>query len=55
VGLSAPAPDPMRGMRILAIWAAVISAAASLLLVTSVSVLRRGRSRRWRPGRPANE
>jgi membrane-anchored mycosin MYCP len=55
VGISAPAPDPMRGMRILAVWAAVISAAVSLLLVTSVSVWRRGQRRRWRPGRPVNE
>jgi membrane-anchored mycosin MYCP len=55
IGLSAPEPDPMRGVRILAIWAAVIAAAASLLLVTSVSVWRRGQRRGWRPGRPANE
>jgi type VII secretion-associated serine protease mycosin len=52
VGLSAPAPDPLRNVRLLAIWAAVISAVASLLLVSSVSVWRRGQRRRWRPGQP---
>jgi membrane-anchored mycosin MYCP len=55
VGLSAPAPDPLRNVRLLAIWAAVISAVASLLLVTSVSVWRRGQRRRWQPGRPSSD
>jgi len=55
VGLSAPAPDPLRNVRLLAIWAAVIAGAASLLLVSSVSVWRRGQRRRWRPGQPTAE
>jgi type VII secretion-associated serine protease mycosin len=52
VGLSAPEPDPLRNVRILAIWTAVIAAVISLLLVSSVSVWRRGQRRRWRPGQP---
>jgi type VII secretion-associated serine protease mycosin len=55
VGLSAPAPDPLRSVRLLAIWAAVVAAVASLLLVSSVSVWRRGQRRRWQPGRPTAE
>jgi membrane-anchored mycosin MYCP len=55
VGLSAPAPDPLRNVRLLAIWAAVIAAVASLLLVVSVSVWRRGHRRRWQPGQPSAE
>jgi membrane-anchored mycosin MYCP len=52
VGLGSPAPDPLRNVRLLAIWVAVIAAAASLLLVSSVSVWRRGQRRRWQPGQP---
>jgi membrane-anchored mycosin MYCP len=54
VGLSAPAPDPLRNVRLLAIWVAVISAVTSILLVSSVSVWRRGQRRRWRPGQPSS-
>jgi membrane-anchored mycosin MYCP len=54
VGLSAPEPDPMRNVRILAIWTAVIAVVISLLLVSGVSVWRRGQRRRWRPGQPAD-
>lgn len=44
-------PDPMRGVRLVAVWssfAAVVVAAGVLL---SVPVLRMGRRRGWRPGR----
>jgi type VII secretion-associated serine protease mycosin len=52
VGLSAPVPDPLHGVRIMAIWATIAAMAVSALLVSSVTIWRRGRDRRWRPGRP---
>jgi type VII secretion-associated serine protease mycosin len=55
VGLSKPTPDPMRGVRIIALWATVGAMGLSVLLVSSVSVWRRGQRRRWRPGRPARD
>jgi membrane-anchored mycosin MYCP len=52
VGLGAPTPDPLRGVRIVAIWAAVAAVGIAAMVVASVSVWRNGRRRGWRPGRP---
>jgi membrane-anchored mycosin MYCP len=50
--LSVPPPgnDTGRTIRIVAAWAAFVAVVGSGLVVASVSVLRRGRRRGWRPG-----
>ena len=55
VKLSAPEPDPLRGVRLAAIGAAVVAIAVSGILVGGVSVWQRGRRRGWKPGRPDDE
>jgi type VII secretion-associated serine protease mycosin len=49
VGL--PAADPMRSVRLAAAWTALVAVVLSALILGSVSVVRNGRRRRWRPGR----
>jgi len=50
VGLLAPKPDPLRTVKLISVWATVVAIALSVLLVSSVSVMRRGQRRGWRPG-----
>jgi len=51
VVLTPPEGDPLRGVRVLAAWATLLAVVVSALVLASVSVVRRGRERGWRPGR----
>lgn len=47
----AAAVDPLRTTRLVAVWAALVGAAAATFILLSQPLLRRGRQRGWRPGR----
>jgi membrane-anchored mycosin MYCP len=46
-----PAADSTRTIRLAAAWTALVAVILSALILGSVSVVRNGRRRRWRPGR----
>jgi type VII secretion-associated serine protease mycosin len=46
-----PAADAMQGVRVAAAWTALVAVVLSGLILGSVSVVRNGRRRHWRPGR----
>jgi membrane-anchored mycosin MYCP len=47
-----PRTDPLRGARVAAVWAAVGALSLTVLVLIAGAVIRRGKARRWRPGRP---
>jgi type VII secretion-associated serine protease mycosin len=51
VALTAPDVDPLRNVRLAAGWTAFVAVVLSGLIFASVSVIRRGQARHWRPGR----
>lgn len=49
--LAPPRPDPQEWIRPVALYTALGAIVGSVLVLTAATVVRRGRSRRWRPGR----
>lgn len=47
------APEPERAVRIAAAWTAALAVVLSALVLGGVTVVRSGRRRGWRPGRPS--
>jgi type VII secretion-associated serine protease mycosin len=50
VVLTPPQADPLHAVRALAAWSTLIAVVVAALVLASVSVVRRGRQRGWRPG-----